>query len=273
VRVEGIAFFFVSALVATPALADDAACVAATEQSLTLRQQGKLHAALKQLAVCADPACPAEVKEECGHRIADINAAMPSLIFAVKDSAGNDLDMITVTMDGAPLTSILDGRALTIDPGEHAFRFDIPGQPPIEKKLILREGEKDRREGITIGASTQLPPPSPPASFWNAQRALGAISGGLGIVGIGLGVWFGAFALSSQSQEGSDCPMPNCQHYLQSVTDYNYAQMNATASTVLFITGGVLAATGVVLWLTAPHVKVTPLAGPRTGGLSFGGEF
>jgi hypothetical protein len=79
--------------------------------------------------------------------------------------------------------------------------------------------------------------------------------------------------LASQSQEGSDCPSANCQHYLQSVTDYNYAQMNATASTVMFIAGGVLAATGVVLWLTAPRVKITPLAGPRTGGLSLGGEF
>jgi hypothetical protein len=258
--------------VATTAFADDAACIAASEQALTLRQHGKLHDALKQLAMCADPACPAEVKEECGHRIGDIDAVMPSLTFAVKDASGNDLDAVTVTMDGAPLTTMLDGRALTVDPGEHAFRFEVSGQPAVEKKLVLREGEKERRESLTIGTAVTVAP-APVTSFWSTQRALGAIGAGLGIVGIGLGAYFGAFALSSQSQEHADCPATGCQHYLQSVTDYSYAQMNATASTVLFIAGGVLAAAGVVLWLTAPHVKVTPTAGLRTGGLTVGGEF
>jgi hypothetical protein len=270
-RIAYLALFALPCLVATAAHADDAACIAATEQSLVLRQQGKLHDALKQLAVCADPACPAEVKDECSHRIRDIDAAMPTLIFVVKDAAGNDIDVVTVMMDGAPLTGTLDGRALSIDPGDHTFQFEVTGQVPVEKKILLREGEKDRRESITM---LLFAPPQPkPPSFWSTQHVLGAVTGGLGIVGIGLGVWFGAFALASKSQEGSDCPAPNCQHYLQSVTDYNYAQMNATASTVMFIAGGVLAATGVVLWLTAPHVKVTPLAGLRAGGLTIGGEF
>ena len=44
-----------------PARADEAACIAASEAALTLRQQGKLHEALKQLAVCSEAGCSSEV--------------------------------------------------------------------------------------------------------------------------------------------------------------------------------------------------------------------
>ncbi len=256
------------------ARADDASCVTAAEQSLTLRKSEKLHDALKQLAICVDPACPTEVKEECKRRIINIDAVMPSIILAAKDPTGNDLGAVSVSMDGAPLTTMLDGRPLSVDPGEHAFRFEVQGQPPIDKTLVIREGEKDRRESIVIGTA---PPPTTPEqapSFWNAQRALGLVSGGVGVVGIGLGVVFGAFAISSQNQEKTDCPAPNCLHYEQSLTDYDYANRNATAATIAFIVGGVLAAGGVVLWFTAPKkVRVAPVVSPQSAGLSVGGVF
>jgi hypothetical protein len=237
------------------AAADDAACIAASEQSLALRKQEKLHDALKQLALCADPACPDEVKQECSRRIGDIDGVMPSIILAAKDLVGNDLDEVAVTMDGESFTRRLDGRPITIDPGEHKFHFEFTGAPPLDKTIVVREGERDRHEAIVM----QLKPPPPP-SFWTAQRAIAATTGFVGLVGIGLGAVFGAFAIAAQGQESTDCPAIGCQHLLQAQTDYNYAQTNATASTVLFIAGGVLAATGIVLWLVTPkrvNVQVT----------------
>ena len=152
---------------APAAFADDAACIAASEQALTLRTQGKLHDALKQLAVCSDQACPDEVKTECTRRIDAVDAAMPTLVLVAKDGAGNDLSAVKVTMDGVSLMESLDGRPLSLDPGEHAFRFETAGQPPVEKKLVLREGDKERHETVVLGpprSAAFLPPPVAAAS-------------------------------------------------------------------------------------------------------------
>ena len=70
-------------------------------------------------------------------------AAIPTLIVAAKDSAGNDRLGVTVTIDGMPLEGV-DGRPIALDPGEHTFRFEAAPLPPLEKSLVLRTGEKNR---------------------------------------------------------------------------------------------------------------------------------
>lgn len=283
------------ALLPAPARADDAACIAASEQSLTLRKQGQLHETLKQLALCAAEACPAEVKAECARRIGEVNAVMPTLVLEAKDGAGNDLADVKVSMDGAPLLDKLDGRPVSIDPGAHTFVFEAAGQPPVEKKLVLREGDKDRRESVVIGsrpppASTSPappPPPPPPPSTWSTSKTVALVAGGLGIVGLGVGGIFGGLAVSSQSKEKSDCSTSACPNPGQATSDYNSATQDATASTIGFIAGGVLVAAGAVFWLTAPRaesapaspaaarprVRVAPSVAGRSGGVVVLGEF
>jgi hypothetical protein len=279
------------ASVAVPARADEAACIAASEESLTLRQQGKLHDALKKLAICAEASCSSEVKAECAQRIDAIDAAMPTLVLEAKDGAGNDLYDVRVTMDGALLTGNLDGRPVAIDPGEHAFVFETAGTPPLEKKLVLREGEKDRHEGVTLGsppppaAPAPTPAPSPPPalpapSTWSTQKTLAVVSAGVGVVGLGLGAWFGAFAASSQSREKSDCSASACNNPAQAVEDYNTAKDDAAGSTFAFVTGGALLAAGAALWFTAPathggaaRLRVLPTIDSRGSRLLVGGAF
>jgi hypothetical protein len=281
--------------VSMEALADDASCIAASEQALTLRKQGKLHETLKQLALCADAACPGEVKSDCTTRIADVNAAMPTLILAAKDGSGNDLYDVTVTMDGTPVATKLDGRPLVLDPGEHAFHLQTAGQAPVDKTLVLREGDKDRRETIVIGPPPPVPAPAPtpapapgeeprPAgSWWTTQRTLAVVGGGLGIVGLGMGSVFGVFALSSQSSEKTDCASPtSCTNHKQATQDYSTAGTDATLSTVSFIAGGVFLAAGAVLWFTQPsetgaspatgRLYLAPSTTGRGAGLVLGGE-
>jgi hypothetical protein len=237
-----------------PALADDAACIAASEKALVLRKQGKLHGALKQLATCAAVDCPDEVKAECALRIQAIDGEMPTLILAAKDGAGNDLASAKVTMDGAPLPGALDGQAIAVDPGEHTFTFTLGGQPPVEKKLVLRQGEKDRHESVVLGPAVIAPPPPP--SWWSTRKTLAVAGAGLGVVGVGLGVVFGAYAKSSQSREKSDCSVTICGSYPQGLEDYDVAQKDATGATVAYVAGGALLAAGVVLWFTAPSTAV-----------------
>jgi hypothetical protein len=285
-------------LIAPLAQGDDAACIAASEQSLVLRHQGKLHDALKELAVCADPKCPEEVKTECGRRIDLVGTAMPTLVLVAKDGAGNDLNAVTVTMDGAPLVPSLDGRALSIDPGEHTFRFETAGQPPVEKKLVVREGEKDRQVSVVLGAAPAAvvpPAPSPPAApppaaphptSWSTRKTLALVGGGTGVVGLGLGIVFGVYAKSSQSQEKSNCSSTSqCSNRNQSNEDYSVARQNAMASTISAVAGAALVAAGGVLWFTAPKTNpdiraarartlgVAPtVMGTSGGGLMIGGD-
>jgi hypothetical protein len=246
--------------VADVAAADDAACIAASEQALALRKQGQLRKALEQLAVCADARCPDEVRAECAKRIDAVGSATPTVVFAVKDGAGNDLSAVRVTMDGGVVLEALDGRPLAVDPGEHTFRFETTGQPPVEKKLVIREGEKDRHEGIVLGppppvAPPAPPPPSPTPSTWSTQKTLALVGGGVGLVGIGVGVVFGLYAVSSQNREKSDCPSAGCPGLAQGTEDYNTAKKDALGSTIAFAAGAVFVAGGAVLWLTAPPAR------------------
>ena len=140
--------------------ADDAItqCIAASDKGLDLRKQGKLVDARKTFASCAIATCGADIKDTCEKHIAEINAAMPTLQFEVKDGLGNDLTVVTVSMDGKPLLARLEGTAVSLDPGQHSFHFEAPGQRPIDKTLVLSEGQKDRRERVVFGAAPGVAP-------------------------------------------------------------------------------------------------------------------
>ena len=265
-------------LVSSRAFADDAACIAASEAALTLRQHGQLREALKQLAVCASTTCPGEVAAECSRRVEDVKAATPTLILAAKDGSGNDLYDVKVSMDGVPFATTLDGRPLSVDPGEHLFVFEEAGQAPVEKRLVLREGDHDRHEAVVVGPPPppvpNVPPPAQTPTWWTTQRILALVGGGLGLFGVGLGTSWGLYAISSQNQEKSNCSSAaSCSNPRQASVDYSSARNNATASDVSFGAGAAFLAAGAVLWFTAPSVQVAPAVGSRGGGLVLGGSF
>jgi hypothetical protein len=85
------------------------------------------------------------------------------------------------------------------------------------------------------------------------------VSGGLGIVGLGLGAVFGGLALGDQNMEKSNCSTGGCPNRPQAQADYTTGGSNATGSTVAFAVGGALVAAGIVLFVTAPTA-------PRGGG-------
>jgi hypothetical protein len=126
-------------------------CVDANSKAQPLRRAGKLVAARAQLAICADPRCPGIVRDDCTQRLDDLERVQPTIVFDAKDSAGNDLSEVKVSMDGKALVGRLDGTAIAVDPGPHAFTFEVSGQPNITRGFVLKEGEKLRRERIVIG--------------------------------------------------------------------------------------------------------------------------
>jgi hypothetical protein len=154
---------------ADPTTAD---CLAASDNSVTLSNQHKLRAARSQLLVCGAASCPADVRKECFRHVEEINAAIPTIVFEARDAAGRDIGAVRVTMDGELLAERLQGTPLSLDPGEHAFVFEAAGQPPVNKQLIVRESQKDRRETITFGeqAPQPTPQPAPAGATWKVPE-------------------------------------------------------------------------------------------------------
>jgi hypothetical protein len=270
-----------------------AECIAANEHFLELRKQGKLIDARSQLALCAASTCPDAIQQACRARIADLNGSIPSVVFEVKDQAGRDRMDVSLSIDGQA-AGIAGVTALPVDPGQHTFRFEAKGQAPVERVLVLRQGEREKREAIVLGpavaastkddsttaaagapASQSMPSSSGEdhttgPNTGSTQRLVGWIVGGGGVVALGVG---GVIALVAKSSydAASGCAARTCSTPA-GVATTNSARSLGDAATVLLIAGGAVAAGGAVLWLTAPRGKATPIqASSWSVGLTVGG--
>ena len=256
------------------AQADESAierCIAASGASIEADNLHHLHAERAELLACAAAECPLEVRTECLRRIEEVNRAVPTLVFEARDPAGNDLSAVEVTMDGQVLTDRLDGVALSIDPGAHEFTFEVKGQPPVRKQFVIREGQKDRHERITLGrvkknvmhgdASFGAGQRGAPASDRRDSGALGAQKfwaigiAGLGIAGVAVGAVFGADALSKRDEAEKVCPDACADS--RGVERWHDAKTTGNRATVAFAVGGALLAGAGLLWLTAPGDPAT----------------
>jgi hypothetical protein len=190
-------------------------CIAANEKSGPLQHQGKLREARAQLRLCATPSCPTLIRDDCVSGATRLDAAVPSVVFAAQDASGNDLTAVVVTMDGQVLADALDGKAVEVDPGEHAFRLETPGQPPVEKRLVILEGEKDRRERVVMGSSpspkeanVRAVPVAPPMLAKRPFPVAGWVAAGVGVAAFGFFGTFGGLGVSERSSYGcaTGCP-------------------------------------------------------------------
>ncbi len=267
---------------ADPTTAD---CLAASEASLKSGNDHKLRAERSQLLVCAATSCPADIRKECARRVAEVNAAIPTIIFEAKDGAGGDLSAVRVTLDGEVLAERLEGSALSIDPGEHTFVFETTGQSPVTKQFVIQETQKDRREAISFGTpvmprvstlaaqpEASSPPALPPGETSHGlgtQKILGIVAAGVGVVGLGVGGAFGLMAMSDKSDAQSVCPHDPCGTQ-NGVSKWSDAGSAGNLSTALFVVGGVALAGAAVLWLAAPSSSNTQvgfgLGGARVKG-------
>jgi hypothetical protein len=262
-------------------------CIDANETAQTLRKTAKLREAEQRLLVCVAPSCPGPVRDDCAQRLTEVRAAIPTIVFAVKDDADQDLTAVTVTMDGAALVDKLDGTALAVDPGEHHFAFEAEGRVKEEKTLLLRESEKDRHERIVLvaaPAASLAPAPegaplaaeSPPPKG-QTQRIAGLAVGGAGGVAVVIGSVLGIVAKSTYDTAFGTCTGGNTKECTpQGVKDDMTAHSQAAVATGFFVAGAALLGGGAALYFTAPKetlVSVGPAVGDRSAGLELVGRW
>jgi hypothetical protein len=266
---------------AEPSIMD---CLTANETALKLSQDHKLLAEREQLLICAAESCPSEVRRECAARIEEVNSAIPTVVFEVKDANGRDVSRVRVLVDGELLAERLDGTALAIDPGEHVFTFGVSGNRVIEMRLLIRESHKERRERVVV---ERLEPSKvevqertrehPRAvarekSGMGTQRILALISGSIGIVGVGVGTYFGVRTMSEKTTAEEACP-DRCR--TQGDADlWDKARTSGNISTVAFLVGGAGLVGAASLWLTdKPKAATSARVSLGIGGVTLKGSW
>jgi hypothetical protein len=178
---------------ASPAIAQDTnACVSAYERGQVDRRAGHFDGAREAFATCTAEGCPSVVKERCVQFARDLEAAQPTLIVVVHDETGHDVGAVRVALDGAA-ASPLPSTALRVDPGEHTLRVET-GLGNAEQRLVVREGEKNRRVELAVGRAIiarmePTPSSTTPIAAWTFTGigALGVVTAGvLSAVGWGM---------------------------------------------------------------------------------------
>jgi hypothetical protein len=216
-----------------------------------LRRQGHFADAGDRLEHCAVPSCPKIVRDDCTRRLDDLKLAQPSLVFEVRSRAGKDIIAVRVSLDGQLFTDRLNGTPLTVDPGPHTFTFDVPDEPTVAERLLVREGERARRIRVVIGGvsrpavaatapiSPELPQaPAVPHRGPDMRQVVGLSAAGVGVVAAVIGAVFGVKAKSAWSEAKNACG-----------GDPSHC-VDGTVSTAAFVTGAALIAGGAFLYLT-----------------------
>jgi len=150
--------------------------------------------------------------------------------------------------------SVVDGKATTIE---------VPELPPLPPTPPSGDSATATKPAATTDAYG--PPPG------RAQRTWGYVSLGVGALGIAAGSILGVSAMQRKDESLTECD-PVQTNRCNSIGSAIRADARTlgTASTIGFIAGGVLVATGVTLLLTAPKgTQVGFSAGPGLARLSF----
>jgi tetratricopeptide (TPR) repeat protein len=198
---------------------------------------------------------------------------IPSLTIRVRAPS---VAALTVTLDDRPLPDALLGVERPTDPGKHTV-VAAAGAQKRSATVALKEGEHEVVElaleagapGAAIGE-----PDSAATGGGGALRVLGWVALGLGGAGVAVGGIGAGLAANKKGELDDGCLDNQCPPPLHDDID-DYQTLRVLSSTV-FIAGGALAATGIVLLLAAPSdaaasersaFGVMPYASPTGGGM------
>lgn len=171
------------------------------------------------------------------------------------------------------------GAPFAVESGVRKLTFKRSGKKPVEREVnVPKQGQPYVIEAPAAYEDEDLPPPPPPPkveappppppppeSGGSRFLAYGAL--GLGAVGVGLGAAAGVLALSAKSDVEAQCNTPNKKcTTAEGNAALSRGQSMATISTVSFIAGGALVASGVALFFILPSGKKAAIAPAFTPG-------
>jgi tetratricopeptide (TPR) repeat protein len=164
----------------------------------------------------------------------------------------------SVRVDDVAVT-LTDGT-IEVDPGTHTITAGVADKSQFHKTVEVAER-------AVVEVKVELAP-LPLATSVRGPLGIGLMA--TGGAGLAAGVVTGILALGAHDELAKKCPQIECASNQRALLD-EYHALGATA-TVSFIAGGVLAAAGAVLFITAPHpekraaIRVTPYLGFGAAG-------
>lgn len=187
---------------------DRAACVAAYEGAQTSMRRGSLKAAREQLGVCLDDACSRVLRTDCAKWLDEVEARLPKVVLGCEGPDGAARSDVRVTVDGQPFAERALGKAIEIDPGEHVFRFELPGEAPLEVRTLVHEGDKLQR---VVGRFPRAASQGADVTRAAGARPIPWTVYALGSLGIAAAGGFTAFGLAGLSgKDDLEACRPDC---------------------------------------------------------------
>jgi hypothetical protein len=251
---------------------DKKECSGAAEKTQRLRSEGKLREAREQALICARAQCPGVIRKDCEPWLSEIDAALPTIVVGAKDG-GKDVIDVKVSIDGTQVATVLEGKAIPINPGSHTFKYEREGSETVEEKVVIREGEKARQVTVVFPSKIVMKD-EPKKNLYDrgadekpggGSIVPGVIVGVLGLAGVGSFFFFHLSAKSDLDDMRVRCA-PRCAE--SDVSDVNTKILIADVS----LGAGVVAlGIGTYLILSRPSVPKTVQVGHvETGHLGAG---
>ena len=255
-------------------------CIDADTQGQSLRRAGKLADARAAFKGCLDARCPDLVRTDCNERVDELSRVQPTLVVAAKDGKGADLSAVKVFVDGIQVADALGGEGLPIDPGPHDLRFETAGAEPVTHHIIVREGDRGRREAVvfgggaqpagdttTLATTTTTTDVTPAEDPGRGRRVAGIAVGAGGLALLVPGIIFGVIAKGQWDSASDKCSKTGCPEPTRptALDERSHALTFGALSTVGYVAGGVLVAGGVTLYLTAPQKTESGAPAARLG--------
>jgi hypothetical protein len=192
---------------------------------------------------------------------------LPKLTLQVAQPAPPDME---VKLDGAPVARTAWGTPVPIDPASHVIQATAPGKKPWRATFSMREAEQrvttvpllEDEPQPPVAATAPVPPSGHDVEAPRSSRPhTGAyIAGGIGVLGLAVGTYFGLRAIDERKQADPHCSDTTCK---PAGFDHNEnAVRDAWISDAAFGVG--LVGVGLaVYWLVAPDGPSTQSA--KTG--------
>lgn len=210
---------------------------------------------------------------------------------------------LQIRRNGVQVSAELSGTPTPVDPGEVLIEASAPGRVSFSSKVpvaakarvvvnvpALAQSPEAAPVAAPPATATEAPavetppastPPAPQAALPSATttRAEHAspvpwIVGGVGVLALGVGSYFGLKAISNANDAKDICPKGLCNEQ-QGQTAAEDARSAAKISNVSFVIGTAAVAAGAVLYFTLPtkqQVGLHPMIDPSTVGLALRGR-
>lgn len=238
-------------------------------------------------------------------QVSSLEPRLPRLSVSATATAG-----LTVTRNGTTIDAVVFGTPAFVDPGEYEIVASAPGFEPYTTKVTASEWNLTE---VTVPALTPARPApdgdgggggaggdvliapggegdevidGPPPQAPSRRRArIGMATTGVGIVLVGVGLYFGNSARGSYASAkdacGGDLSCDTADELARSEALVDDARSAALTSTVLTGVGAAAIVGGAIMWLTAPKTgdrprtswRVAPTVAPGRAALVLGGTF